>query len=139
MEIADSRLTALDVQCLVLLNLIMGAPIMDDIGPERTHEELQSSAQRTREGKGRPQLPGVKADAVTMGPEEYKKNRELARRINDAVSAVKGGDENGPHFVLGWRLYPNKDHPRWKEKQSHSCGCGCACASHHHHHPPPGK
>jgi hypothetical protein len=31
--------------------------------------------------------------------------------------------------VLGWRLYPNKDHPRWGAEDVHSCGCGCGCSS----------
>jgi hypothetical protein len=25
---------------------------------------------------------------------------------------------------LEWRLYPNKDHPRFKELDGCSCGCG---------------
>jgi hypothetical protein len=31
--------------------------------------------------------------------------------------------------VLGWRLYPNKNHPRWKAKDDHACGCGCGCSA----------
>jgi hypothetical protein len=44
------------------------------------------------------------------------------------VKAKKATDKYGAHFVLGWRLYPNKEHPRWS-KDVHSCGCGCGCSS----------
>jgi hypothetical protein len=49
----------------------------------------------------------------------YGINRELARRISEAFQELKGA--NG--FVLAWRLYPEKDHPRWKVADG--CGCGC--------------
>ena len=56
-------------------------------------------------------------------------NRALATMIRKAVKAKKEGDKHGEHFVLGWRLYPNKDHPRWKDKDDHACGCGCGCSA----------
>jgi hypothetical protein len=43
------------------------------------------------------------------------------------VRSKKVSDKHGAHFVLGWRLYPNKDHPRWNQ-DVHSCGCGCGCS-----------
>ena len=49
--------------------------------------------------------------------------------IAKAVKAKKNADKNGSHFVLGWRLYPNKAHPRWNSKDVHSCGCGCGCSA----------
>jgi hypothetical protein len=46
------------------------------------------------------------------------------------MRTVKKQDKNGAQFLLGWRLYPNRDHPRWKNnKDAHSCGCGCGCGS----------
>jgi hypothetical protein len=44
------------------------------------------------------------------------------------VRAKKKSDRNGARFVLGWRLYPNQDHPSWS-KDVHSCGCGCGCSA----------
>src|SRR5882724_1589071 len=86
-------------------------------------------------------LPGVRTDALRMDPKAHKTNRELAKRISDAVVALKS-DEDGQQFILGWRLYPNKEHPRWQQTDSrsnvrpsasqqevHVCGCGCGCSS----------
>ena len=28
---------------------------------------------------------------------------------------------------MAWRLYPDKDHPRWQIADG--CGCGCGCYS----------
>jgi len=64
-------------------------------------------------------LPGVTSDAVE------NKNRKLAERISDVVESVKASDEHGPHFILAWRMYPNKDHPRWQTEDPHACGCSC--------------
>jgi hypothetical protein len=50
-------------------------------------------------------------------------NRELARRINAAFDELKPGKG----FVLAWRIYAEKDHPRWKVADG--CGCGCGCHS----------
>jgi len=64
-------------------------------------------------------LPAVTSDAVPF------KNRALAERISDAVESLKTTDEHGPHFILAWRMYPNKDHPRWQTEDPHACGCSC--------------
>jgi hypothetical protein len=53
----------------------------------------------------------------------YHTNRELARKISALVNEHKKNDKDGSHFILEWRLYPNKDHPRFKETDG--CGCGC--------------
>jgi hypothetical protein len=112
-----------------------------------TSQELAKSSKQTmkggRTGAG---LPGVKTDALQMDPDAYETNRKLAKQIARAVNTLKS-DENGPQFLLGWRLYPNKEHPRWQSEQSHShpkksgsqqnawqhemhsCGCGCGCSS----------
>ena len=105
---------------------------MPEIYPKMTRAKLRKSARKTSQGKGRAPLPGVKTDARHVNASDkrgYKANRELAEMIAKAVRAKKNSDKDGGHFVLGWRLYPNKDHPRWNSKDVHSCGCGCGCSS----------
>jgi hypothetical protein len=105
---------------------------MPEIYPKVTRATLTKGARRTSNGKGRVALPGVKTDAKHVNATDqcgYKANRELAEMIKQAVHAKKNADKNGEHFVLGWRLYPNKNHPRWKSKDVHSCGCGCGCSA----------
>jgi hypothetical protein len=105
---------------------------MPEIYPKVTRATLKKGARKTSRGKGRVALPGVKTDALHADATDkcgYKVNRELADTIAKAVKAKKGADKSGTHFVLGWRLYPNKDHPRWKSKDVHSCGCGCGCSA----------
>jgi hypothetical protein len=105
---------------------------MPQIYPKMTRSKLKSGARKTSLGKGRAPLPGVKTDAKDVKATDkcgYRANRELAAMIKKAVRAKKNGDKHGRHFVLGWRLYPNKDHPRWGAENVHSCGCGCGCSS----------
>jgi hypothetical protein len=105
---------------------------MPEIYPKVTRATLKEGARRTSGGKGRVALPGVKTDAKHVNATDkcgYKANRELAQTIKQAVQAKKNADKNGAHFVLGWRLYPNKQHPRWKSKDDHACGCGCGCSA----------
>jgi hypothetical protein len=105
---------------------------MPEIYPKVTRAKLKSGARKTSEGKGRVPLPGVKTDAKHARATDkcgHKANRELAAMIKKAVKAKKNGDQHGEHFVLGWRLYPNKAHPRWKGKDEHACGCGCGCSA----------
>ena len=102
---------------------------MPKIGPTRTIKELQASARHTFHGKGRRGLPGVKTDSKVVDRNAHAQNGELGKRISNAVHALKKADKNGPLFVLGWRLYPNKEHPRWNGKDVHSCGCGCGCSA----------
>jgi hypothetical protein len=105
---------------------------MPEIYPKVTKAKLQRSARKTSEGKGRAPLPGVKTDAKHVNATDkggHTANRELATLIEKAVRAVKKSDTGGQHFVLGWRLYPNKTHPRWNNKDVHSCGCGCGCSA----------
>ena len=105
---------------------------MPEIYPKVTHAKLKSGARKTTAGKGRVPLPGVKTDVTHVRATDkcgYKANRELAAMIRKAVQAKKNADKHGEHFVLGWRLYPNKAHPRWKAgKDDHGCGCGCGCS-----------
>jgi len=104
---------------------------MPEIYPKMTRTRLKKGARKTSQGKGRVALPGVKTDAKHVQATDkcgYKANRELADLISKAVRAKKNSDKHGAHFVLGWRLYPNQDHPRWNNKDVHSCGCGCGCS-----------
>jgi hypothetical protein len=105
---------------------------MPEIHPKLTGAKLKKGAKRTSQGKSRVSLPGVKTDAKHVSATDkcgYKVNRELAEMISKAVQAKKNSDKSGAHFVLGWRLYPNKEHPRWKSKDDHACGCGCGCSA----------
>jgi len=102
--------------------------MMPKIGPTRTIKELQASARHTFHGKGRRGLPGVKTDSKVVDRNAHAQNGELGKRISNAVHALKKADRNGPLFVLGWRLYPNKENPHWSGP-THSCGCGCGCSS----------
>src|ERR1700730_11639815 len=105
---------------------------MPEIYPKVTKAKLQRSARKTSEGEGRASLPGVRTDAKHANAIDkcgYDANRELARLIPKAMRSVKKGDKGGQHSVLGWRLYPNKTHPRWGNKDVHSCGCGCGCSA----------
>jgi hypothetical protein len=109
----------------------MEAP-MPEISPKVTRTKLQRSARKTSEGRGRASLPGVKTDAKHVNATDkcgYGANRQLAKLIEKAMRSAKKTDKGGQHFVLGWRLYPNKSHPRWKNKDVHSCGCGCGCSA----------
>jgi len=105
---------------------------MPEIYPKMTRKKLQNGARRTSRGKGRVPLPGVKTDVMQAQARDkrgYQANRELAELIKAAVRAKKKADKHGAKFVLGWRLYPNQDHPAWKSSSEHACGCGCACSS----------
>ena len=105
---------------------------MPEIYPKVARANLQKGARKTSAGKGRVPLPGVKTDAKHVQASDkcgYQANRDLAEMISKAVRSKKNGDRDGAHFVLGWRLYPNKEHPRWMNKDVHSCGCGCGCSA----------
>lgn len=108
------------------------------VGPKLKLDELtKKQAMVLADGRERHgPLPGVISDAkaaVDSDPTKfihcdragYGKNRELAERISDAFEELKTSDEHGPHFILAWRLYPNKDHPRWRDDAPHACGCSC--------------
>jgi hypothetical protein len=108
------------------------------VGPKLQLDQLtKKQAVMLADGRERHgPLPGVISDAkaaVTSDPAKfihcdragYGKNRELAERISDAFEELKTSDEHGPHFILAWRLYPNKDHPRWSDDAPHACGCSC--------------
>jgi hypothetical protein len=57
-----------------------------------------------------------------------KNNDALKKAINDAFIQYKKidlTDPDGPQWLLAFRMYPNKDHPRWKAQDC--CGCCCGC------------
>jgi hypothetical protein len=101
---------------------------MPKIYPKVTRAGLKCGARKTSDGKGRVPLPGVKTDAKHVDATDkcgYQANRELAAIIRAAVKAKKRSDKHGARFLIGWRLYPNKEHPSWNGTD-HSCGCGCS-------------
>jgi hypothetical protein len=103
---------------------------MPAIYPRVTRAKLKGGARKTAQGKRVP-LPGVKTDVMHVNATDkcgFKANRQLAAMIRKAVKAKKNSDKHGDYFVLGWRLYPNKTHPRW-HKDEHGCGCGCGCSA----------
>jgi hypothetical protein len=105
---------------------------MPEIYPKMTRKKLQKSAQKTSQGKGRAPLPGVKTDAKHVQATDkcgYQANRDLAKLITAALRAKKKTDKHGAKFILGWRLYPNEEHPAWEGNSEHSCGCGCGCSA----------
>jgi hypothetical protein len=105
---------------------------MPEIYPKLSKAKLKKSARKTSQGRGRAPLPGVQTDARHAGATDkcgYQANRGLAKLIRDAVRSKKKNDKHGARFVLGWRLYPNQEHPSWNSKDVHSCGCGCGCHS----------
>lgn len=105
---------------------------MPEIYPKIRRARLETSAMQTSDGKASVPLPGVKTDAKHVDATDKcgcESNRKLAEMIKRAVDAQKASDKSGAHFVLGWRLYPNKQHPRWKSKGEHACGCGCGCSA----------
>jgi len=62
-------------------------------------------------------------DYASFDPTGYAANLQLAKEICAAFRKLKKIDKDGSHFVLAWRLYPNKNHPRWQDAD-HTCGCG---------------
>src|SRR5258708_4250520 len=72
-----------------------------------------------------PPLPGSGTNFDRTGKDG---NAALKRAILEAFKAHKPSDDSGAHFLIAWRHYPNKDHPRWKNpEQACGCGCGCTC------------
>ncbi|HXP72512.1 MAG TPA: hypothetical protein VN823_00060 [Stellaceae bacterium] len=117
---------------------------MPKIGPTRTADELRESAVATYEGKGHPGLPGVDTDAWSESPNgAFVTNGELAEAFKAITSLAKGSRGGKPLFVIGWRMYPNKECPYWSKLDSHACSCGCACSTHKRKRgkapPPPGR
>jgi hypothetical protein len=117
------------------------------IGPKITTEDLKErKGMKLDDGRVyHAEVPGVWTDAEAASkadPKDPKSpyfgstffdakghsaNRELAKKIDDVFKSLKKVDKDGAHFVITWRMYPNKDHPRWQRETPHACGCGCGC------------
>jgi hypothetical protein len=64
-------------------------------------------------------------DSPFLDREGHDKNRQIAEIIKKAVKDLKPhGPDGQPHFILKWRMYPNKDHPRFNKVDGCACGCG---------------
>jgi hypothetical protein len=116
---------------------------MPEIKPLMTKGELHTlNSDQSPPGDRRHKykdLPGVTTDAKMISEDRppvtgpygnpdaagFEKNRELARRIKEAVKDLKP-QTGGGHFMIAWRLYPNGEHPRF-QTPTHACGCGCGC------------
>jgi hypothetical protein len=63
-------------------------------------------------------------------PEGHKQNLALKQAISDAFIRIKNIDRNDPYgspWFLAWRMYPNAEHPMWKNDDGPECGCNCGC------------
>lgn len=102
---------------------------------ENIRKKSVRSRRRNKKVKGTPPLPVNWVD-VGVDPFDVTVNEDLAKAIQSLVKAAKS-NQNGQRMLIGWRLYPNRDHDdwdndndRWKSDPSgHSCGCGCGCGS----------
>jgi hypothetical protein len=56
-----------------------------------------------------------------------QQNLALKQAISHVFLEHKKPDEDGPMWLLAWRMYPNKDHPRWGKEGFEGCGCNCGC------------
>ena len=63
-------------------------------------------------------------------PDGYAQNVALKQAIAKAfieIKKINPNDPNGPLWLLAWRMYPNADHPMWKDGAGPVCGCNCGC------------
>jgi hypothetical protein len=124
----------------------------EGVAPRLTEEEIAQLRPATLEdGRQRfPQLPPLISNSL-LGFEDptrictecrespyfdrqgYTRNRLLGKALAAALDFFKPRDKDGPLWVLEWRLYPLKEHPRFREIDGCSCGCGCDSLGHHHH------
>ena len=115
------------------------------VGPKMTKEQLMELTDLTAwDGrKYHDDLPATwdNAEWVTdnLGnitpdpgfPDGHAQNIILKDAIAKAFLKIKKidpADPNGSPWFLAWRMYPNADHPMWKEQAGHEdCGCNCGC------------
>jgi hypothetical protein len=60
----------------------------------------------------------------------HQQNVELRKAISEVFLRIKKidpADPNGSPWLLAWRMYPNKEHPRWGKEGFEGCGCNCGC------------
>lgn len=115
------------------------------VGPKLTWKQLQelTDLSATDGRKYHADLPATwdNAQFVAENPgridpepkftEGYRQNQKLKEAIARAFVDIKNinpNDPNGPLWFLAWRMYPNADHPMWKEQGGQEeCGCNCGC------------
>jgi hypothetical protein len=56
-----------------------------------------------------------------------QQNLALKQAISDVFLQYKKPDKDGPMWLMAWRMYPNKEHPRWGKDGFEGCGCNCGC------------
>lgn len=93
--------------------------------PRRTSAEMAALGDDVRTGRKTADLQGPFDVDVLCDPVDDRINRELANEIRKLVRRYKAQDGKQT-FVIGWRLYPNAEHPRFKRDEN-TCGCGCGC------------
>ena len=114
------------------------------VGPKLTVKQLEerTSLTATDGRKHHLDLPGSWDNAEWVSdnpscdprphwPKGHAQNQELKRAIFKAFVETKKidmTDPDGSPWLLAWRMYPNADHPMWKEQEGHqNCGCNCGC------------
>src|SRR3954466_16365649 len=112
------------------------------VGPKMTWSQLIEKTDLTA-GDGRKnhaELPATwyNAEWVSNNPDAeppphfpygHAENEKLKRAIQKAFLECKNIDLTNPDgspWLLAWRMYPNADHPDWKNGM-HACGCNCGC------------
>lgn len=104
-------------------------------------EDIRNRSVRSRRPDKLVLGTGMPVNWVDVGvdPKDVSDNEALAEKIRDLITAMKS-NSSGQRFMIGWRMYPNTDHPDWDEtlgseggwkpdSEGHSCGCGCGCGS----------
>jgi hypothetical protein len=117
-------------------------PKKPHVGPKLTPEFLEEITDLTAADgrKYHGELPASwdNAEWVTKNPDSdppahfpqgFEQNKKLKKAILDAFVEYKKidlADPNGSPWLLAWRMYPNIEHPMWKDGME-SCGCNCGC------------
>jgi len=114
------------------------------VGPRLTRAQLAELTDLTgADGrKYHDELPATWENAEFVGehhdkinprpefPHGYEQNVALKRAIAKAfleIKNIKPNDPYGSPWLLAWRMYPNADHPMWKDGGDPECGCNCGC------------
>lgn len=114
------------------------------IGPKVTREQLQELTDLTAwDGrKYHDDLPATWDNAQFVAenlgnidpkpgmPEGFEQNTELKDAIAKVFTETKNiqlDDQGRSPWFLAWRMYPNAEHPMWKDEEGPECGCNCGC------------
>ena len=63
-------------------------------------------------------------------PDGHEQNVALKKAIAKVfldIKKINPDDPDGSPWLLAWRMYPNADHPKWKDAGGEMCGCNCGC------------